>query len=161
MGRLIDLCKRKLGDTVLSAHEQHGDETVVIRKDALLTVLRWLRDDDAMKFDFMMDLTAVDYLGTRARSERFEVVYHLFSLKNNHRLRVKTLVADDDPVTESVVTVWVAANWFEREVWDMYGIIFKGHPNMKRILLYEEFEGHPLRKDYNIRKRQPLIGPEN
>lgn len=161
MGRLIDLCKQKLGDAVLSAHEQFGDETVVIRKDALLTALRWLRDDDATKFDFMMDLTAVDYLGTRARSERFEVVYHLFSLKNNHRLRVKTLVAEDDPTAESAVTVWVAADWFEREVWDMYGIIFKGHPNMKRILLYEEFEGHPLRKDYNIRKRQPLIGPEN
>lgn len=161
MGRLIDLCTRKLGGAVISAHEQHGDETVVIRKDSLLSALRWLRDDDAMKFDFMMDLTAVDYLGTRARGERFEVVYHLFSLKHNHRLRVKTLVAEDDPTTESAVTVWAAANWFEREVWDMYGIVFKGHPNMKRILLYEEFEGHPLRKDYNIRKRQPLIGPEN
>ncbi len=161
MGRLIDLCKQKLGGAVLSAHEQHGDETVVIRKDAMLTALRWLRDDNDTKFDFMMDLTAVDYFGTRPRDERFEVVYHLFSLTHNHRLRVKIPVAEADPAVESAATVWKAADWFEREVWDMYGIVFKGHPNMKRILLYEEFEGHPLRKDYNIRKRQPLIGPEN
>ena len=123
MARVIDLCKQKLGAAVLSSHEQHGDETVVIRKDAILAALRWLRDDDATKFDFMMDLTAVDHFGTKPREERFEVVYHLYSLKHNHRLRVKVPVSESDPTIESADTVWMAANWFEREVWDMYGII--------------------------------------
>ena len=92
---------------------------------------------------------------------RFEVVYHFSSLTHGHRLRLKVPVTAQDAVVDSVTGLWRSANWFEREVWDMYGVRFAGHPNLKRILMYEPFEGHPLRKDYPVNKRQPLIGPVN
>ncbi len=161
MAELREQVQRKFGDAVLTTHAEHGDQTVIIRKDAVLEVMRWMRDEPSMLFNFMMDLTAVDYKGIKPPVWRFEVVYHLYSLKHNHRIRVKVPVADDSPSIDSIVSIWKGADWFEREVWDMYGIAFKGHPNLKRILLYEEFEGHPLRKDYPIKKRQPLIGPDN
>jgi NADH-quinone oxidoreductase subunit C len=160
MAELREQVKRKFGDAVLSTHADFGDQTVLLRKESALEVMRWLRDDPSMLFNFMMDLTAVDYLGKKPGDQRFEVVYHLYSLKHNHRIRVKAPVEEDDPTIDSVVSIWKGADWFEREAWDLYGIIFKGHPNLKRILLYEEFVGHPLRKEYPIRKRQPLIGPE-
>lgn len=92
---------------------------------------------------------------------RFEVVYHFFSLALRHRIRIKVPVSEPHPELDSLTSLWAAADWFEREVWDMYGIRFRGHPNLKRILMYEEFEGHPLRKDYPVNRRQPLIGPVN
>jgi NADH-quinone oxidoreductase subunit C len=92
---------------------------------------------------------------------RFEVVYHLYSIPKRHRLRVKVALPRLNPMMPSVTPVWRAANWYEREVWDMFGICFEGHPDLKRLLLYEEFTGHPLRKDYPYNKRQPLIGPQN
>ncbi|MBI4227107.1 MAG: NADH-quinone oxidoreductase subunit C, partial [Candidatus Omnitrophica bacterium] len=94
-------------------------------------------------------------------SPRFEVVYHLYSLEYNRRVRLKVPVPGHDPMVESLTRLWPAANWFEREVWDMFGIRFLGHPDLKRLLMYEEFEGHPLRKDYPVNRRQPLIGPAN
>jgi NADH-quinone oxidoreductase subunit C len=106
----------------------------------------------------LVDLTAVDYLGEKPR---FELVYHLLSLEHNHRVRIKARVDEASPEIDTTVPLWAAANWMEREVWDMYGIRFRGHPDLRRILLYEEFEGHPLRKDYPKEKRQPLIGPRN
>jgi len=105
-----------------------------------------------------MDLTAVDYLRLN-KKPRFEVVYHFFSLEKRHRVRIKVPAETKDPEVDSLVPLWAGADWYEREVWDMFGIKFRGHPNLKRILMYEEFEGHPLRKDYPINKRQPLIGP--
>jgi len=119
------------------------------------------RDAPALAFDMLMDLTAVDYLKYPGREDgpRFEVVYHLYSLAHNHRVRIKTRVDEDDAVVPSAVGLWPSANWFEREVWDMFGVRFSGHPNLMRLLLYEEFVGHPLRKDYPIDRRQPLIGP--
>jgi NADH/F420H2 dehydrogenase subunit C len=92
---------------------------------------------------------------------RFDVVYHFYSSVHNHRLRVKVPLASSEPVVDSLTELWASANWYEREVWDMFGIRFSGHPNLKRILMYEEFEGHPLRKDYPVNKRQPLVGPIN
>ena len=88
-------------------------------------------------------------------------MYHFYSLKNNQRLRVKVPVDEKDPQVDSLTGFWASANWYEREVWDMFGIKFKGHPDLKRILMYEEFKGHALRKDYAFDKRQPLIGPQN
>jgi NADH-quinone oxidoreductase subunit C len=93
--------------------------------------------------------------------ERFVVVYHFFSLPLRHRLRVEIPLPETDLEVDSLTPLWTAADWLEREVWDMFGIRFRGHPNLKRILMYEEFVGHPLRKDYPVRKRQPLIGPVN
>jgi NADH-quinone oxidoreductase subunit C len=96
-----------------------------------------------------------------ARGARFVIVYHFFSLSLRHRLRVEVPVEEDDPEVDSLTTLWAGADWLEREVWDMFGIRFRGHPNLTRLLMYEEFVGHPLRKDYPVNKRQPLIGPVN
>jgi len=188
---------------VLGTHEYRGQDTVVVHRDGLLEVCRWLRGEPAA-FEFLMDLSCVDYLtfGRRLESaprlatpsplpyfmpskpssekwerlpaatgaaqaglpgpdHRFEVVYHFYSRSKNHRLRVKVPLAAEDPAVPSLTGLWKSADWFEREVWDMFGIRFEGHPHLTRILMYEPFEGHPLRKDYPVNKRQPLIGPVN
>lgn len=142
-----------LGARVLDRHHHCGDVTIVIGRDDALDTLRTLRDRAELCFNFLMDLTAVDFLG---RAPRFEVVYHLYSLSQNLRLRVKIGVPTDEPWVHSAVPVWKSANWLEREVWDMFGIRFIGHPDPRRILMYEEFVGHPLRKDYPVAHRQPL-----
>lgn len=158
----------KDSDVVIHTHSQLGDDTIVVRPEEIVTVMRFLRDDPDLKFDMMMDLTVVDYLNDkdlipylRPLKARFEVVYHLYSLEKNHRIRVKAPVTEDDCKINSVTNIWPGANWFEREAWDLYGVSFMGHPDLRRILLYEGFEGHPLRKDYSRTKRQPLIGPRN
>jgi NADH-quinone oxidoreductase subunit C len=136
------------------SYSQHGNETVVIPREDALTIFTALRDDPQFAFDLLVDLTAVDFLG---REPRFEVVYHLHSLRLNQRLRVKIRVTEDDAVVPSVSSLWKAANWLEREAWDMFGVRFADHPDLRRILMYEEFRGHPLRKDYPVAKRQPLV----
>jgi NADH-quinone oxidoreductase subunit C len=153
----------RLGPSLRQAHAPLGHATVLVDRAALPEVLRRCRDDADLRFDMLMDLTAVDYLTYPGREDvpRFEVVYHLYSVPHNHRLRVKAGVDEDDPVVPSAVPLWPIANWFEREVWDMFGIRFEGHPDLRRILLYEQFVGHPLRKDYPVNRRQPLIGPRN
>jgi len=145
-------------DALLETHARLGDATAVVRADSLVDVMRFLRDTPGLDFEMLTDLTAVDYLG---REPRFEVVYHLYSVARNQRLRVKVGVPERAPKIETLVAVWPSANWMEREVWDMYGISFEGHPDLRRLLLYEEFEGHPLRKDYPKQRRQPLVGPSN
>lgn len=152
----LDKLRAQFGLRIVSAHEHRGDETAQITLGALQDACRWLRDDPKMRFDMLADLTAVDHLD-QGRSPRFDVVYHLYSVSQRHRLRLK--VALDDPASgvDSVHQVWANADWLEREVWDLYGVRFVGHPNLKRILLYESFEGHPLRKDYPKERRQPLI----
>jgi NADH-quinone oxidoreductase subunit C len=153
----------RFGAAVLLSHAEYGDPTLVVERTALPEVLAFCRDDAALRFDLLMDLTAVDYLAYPGREDapRFEVVYHLYSIAHNHRLRVKAGVDEDDPVVPSAVPLWPIANWFEREVWDMFGLRFTGHPDLRRLLLYEAFVGHPLRKDYPVNRRQPLIGPRN
>jgi NADH-quinone oxidoreductase subunit C len=145
-------------DSVVETHSYRGDDTAVVKKEDILKVCEFLRDDEELLYNFMMDLTAVDYIG---REPRFEVVYHLYSLKYNRRVRIKAQVSESDCCIDSIVGLWISADWFEREAFDLYGVIFKGHPELRRILTYEGFEGHPLRKDYPIKKRQPLIGPTN
>lgn len=145
-------------DAVLETHARLGDATAVLDVGQLVPVMRWLRDDDETAFDMLTDVTAVDYL---EREPRFDVVYHLYSLQRNHRLRLKVRVSQEAAQVPSLCQVWPSANWMEREVWDMYGIRFSGHPDLRRILLYEEFDGHPLRKDYPKERRQPLVGPRN
>jgi NADH-quinone oxidoreductase subunit C len=152
----LDALQAKVAKQIRQTHSFRGDDTVLIHKGGLREVVRFLRDDPAMDFNYLMDLTAVDY---PKDEERFEVVYHFYSLKRNHRIRVKARVSEDDPTIDSLCDLWPAANWYEREAWDMFGVRFNNHPNLKRILMYEEFKGHPLRKDYPIDKRQPLVGP--
>lgn len=150
---LLAEAKRVFGDRIVETHAHCGDATVVVAREDAPGVLKTLRDRAPFSFDLLSDVTAVDYLG---RSPRFEVVYHLYSLPRNHRLRVKVRVGEEDAWVHSVVPLWKGANWLEREAWDMFGIKFVGHPDLRRILLYEEFVGHPLRKDYPVGKRQPL-----
>ncbi|HVH19626.1 MAG TPA: NADH-quinone oxidoreductase subunit C [Myxococcota bacterium] len=143
---------------VLETHARLGDATAVVDRARLLDVLRLLRDDRELDFAMLTDVTGVDYL---PRKPRFEVVYHLYSPAKNHRVRIKVCVPEEDPRVETAVPLYASADWMEREVWDLYGIRFDGHPDLRRILLYEEFEGHPLRKDYPKERRQPLVGPRN
>ncbi|HEX6082001.1 MAG TPA: NADH-quinone oxidoreductase subunit C [Methylomirabilota bacterium] len=154
--------RERLGDRVVAIHEYRGDSTAVLSREGVLPALTLCRDDAALAFDLLLDVTAVDYLRFPGREDgpRFEVVYHLYSVAHNHRVRLKVPVEQDDPVVPTACGLWPIANWLEREVWDMFGIRFEGHPDLRRLLLYEEFQGHPLRKDYPINRRQPLIGPK-
>ena len=145
---------------VTDVHASAGDETAYVKREHLIEIAGFLKSDEAFDMNVLMDLTAVDGLW-QDWSPRFEMVYHFYSLKHNSRLRVKVRVSEVDAVVPSLSGLWPIADWFEREVWDMFGIKFEGHPHLKRILMYEEFVGHPLRKDYPINKRQPLIGPKN
>jgi NADH-quinone oxidoreductase subunit C len=150
--------KEVLGAAVLSTHSYRGDDTLVVDAARIVDAMKTLRDDPELAMTMLVDLTAVDYLG---REPRFEVVYHLRSFKSGARLRVKAPVAEPEdgsnPTIDSVASLWASANWNEREAWDLYGIKFRGHPDLRRILMYEEFVGHPLRKDYPKEKRQPLV----
>jgi NADH-quinone oxidoreductase subunit C len=152
----------QFGDRVLETHDFRGDHTAVVGREAIGDVLALCRDDPALRCDLLVDVTAVDYLKYPGREDgpRFDVVYHLYSVEHNHRLRLKVPVEQDDAWVPTATGLWPIANWLEREVWDMFGIRFEGHPDLRRLLLYEEFVGHPLRKDYPVNRRQPLIGPK-
>ncbi len=158
---MLALLAERFGSAIVETHAHRGDHTAVLPREVIADALRFCRDDGRLGFDMLMDLTAVDYSTFPGREDgpRFEVVYHLYSVPHNHRLRLKTRVLEDDAVVPTALDLWPIANWFEREVWDMFGIRFEGHPDLRRLLLYEEFAGHPLRKDYPINRRQPLVGP--
>jgi len=149
---LIRTIQEKFPAQVTGTHAFRGDSTVTVRREALREVAGYLRDE--LGFEFLMDLTAVDY---PEREDRFEMVYHFYSFKTNLRLRLKAPVNGKEPVIASLTPLWGAANWFEREAYDMFGIKFEGHPDLRRILMYDTFEDHPLRKDYPLKKRQPRI----
>lgn len=150
--------KERFTNSVLETHSFRGDDTAVVKRVDVLEICRFLKEDPELSYNFLMDLTAADYLG---KEPRFEVVYHLYSLKHNMRVRIKVPLSESDPTIDSVSSLWASANWAERECWDLFGIRFNEHPDLRRILLYEQFQGHPLRKDYPVDKRQPLIGPKN
>lgn len=130
-----------------------GDDVVFVRKDQIVEVCRHLKTDPRLAFNMAPYITAVDYLG---QQPRFEVVYNLYSTSLNHRVRLRVKVPEDDATLASVTGVWRGADWFERYCFDMYGISFTGHPDLRRLFMYDEFVGHPLRKDYPLRGRQPL-----
>jgi NADH-quinone oxidoreductase subunit C len=154
---LLDRLRERFPEAVLESHSFRGDETALVAAASLRELARFLRDEPGLRLDMLTDATAVDYLGEPGRERpRFEVVYHLYSTSQKHRLRLKVAVAEEQPELDSLCELWPIANWLEREIWDMYGIRFRGHPELRRILNYEEFVGHPLRKDYPKEKRQPL-----
>jgi NADH-quinone oxidoreductase subunit C len=150
--------KEHFSESVLSSHSRLGQDTVVVAKDDLIKLAEFLKNDPDLRFNYLMDVTAVDRWKEKPR---FEVVYHFCSLEKRLRLRLKVPVDEPDPEVQSLTPLWSSADWYEREVYDMFGVKFRGHPNLKRILMYPEFEGYPLRKDYPITKRQPLIGPRD
>jgi NADH-quinone oxidoreductase subunit C len=151
---MVASLQQAFGDKVRAATVAHGEATLELHRDDALEVFAALRDRPEYAFNFLMDLTGVDYLG---QTPRFAVVYHLYSLPQNHRLRVKIRVGETDAWVHSLTPLWKLADWAERECWDMMGIRFVGHPDPRRILMYEEFVGHPLRRDYPVNKRQPLV----
>ena len=153
----LERLKEAFPDAVLDTHALHGDETAVLKAGALVEVARFLRDDPSTAMEMLMDVTGVDYLGVK--TPRFEVVYHFYSLSKNHRLRLKVPLEADDPHVPSLAGLWNTALWMEREAFDLYGIVFDDHPDLRRVLMYPEFEGYPLRKDYDMEDRQPLIPP--
>jgi NADH-quinone oxidoreductase subunit C len=142
---------------IVETGSQHGNEWARIRPDAWAAVARFLKQDAACDLDMFIDLTAVDRFG---KEPRFDVVLHLYSVVKKHRVRLYAGVTEEDPVLDTLVPIWLGADWFEREAFDLYGVRFKGHPDLRRILMYPEFVGHPLRKDYPKEKRQPLVRRE-
>lgn len=158
---LTQAIQQKFPNLVSAVEVRGGEATIYSKKQGIRNLCASLKTDAAFNFDILMDIFAVDYSNWDEKEVRFEVIYNLFSLKQNHRLFIKVGVAEEDAAIDSVVSVWPAANWYEREVWDMMGIRFDGHPDLRRLLMYEGFEGHPLRKDYPFNKRQPLVGPLN
>jgi NADH-quinone oxidoreductase subunit C len=151
--KILEDLQQKFPDSILSVTEQFGDDIILIKKDALLDIVEFLKSNP-YAFTMLLDLTCVDYLG---EEYRFEMVYLLFSLSNKVRLRVKARLTERDFNIDSLTPVFKNANWLEREAYDMFGIDFKGHPYLRRLFMYDGFEGHPLRKDYPLRKQQPKI----
>ena len=143
-----------LGERLVSVTTALGELTIVVKDEDLVSVCMTLRDDDKLHFEQLIDLTGVDYSEYSDggyEGLRFAVNYHLLSLKHNWRLRLRVFAADDDfPVLESVVNVWNCANWYEREAFDLYGIMLTGHPDLRRILTDYGFVGHPFRKDFPL-----------
>jgi NADH-quinone oxidoreductase subunit C len=155
--RVLTVLREKFGDAIVETHSRLGDDTAVIAPARWKEVARFLREDPAMSFDMFVDLCGVDFPD---REPRFEVVVHLYSIARRHRVRIKARIGDsegDDAVVDTLVDLWPGASWFEREAFDMFGITFRGHPDLRRILMYPEFEGYPLRKDYPADRTQPLV----
>lgn len=166
--KVLDALKASHASAVELTESMHGDEIAWIKRDQLVQVATWLRNDPTMLFDSPVFVTAIDRLdwhpvGVPVSAHwtedkpRFEVVYQLRSQPHRHRIRLKVAVPEHDARCPSLATLWPAFNWQERETFDMYGIRFEGHPDLRRIYLYEEFVGYPLRKDYPKEKRQPLV----
>lgn len=155
---LLKTVKERFGEDILGHVDFRRQNTLRIRHTANLPVLRFLRDDPAARFEMLTDVTCVDSLRLpddmlAEYPDRFAVVYQLTSLAHNDRLRVKAYVPEDPCEIDSVASLWEAANWGEREAFDMFGVVFRGHPDLKRILMPDNYEGHPLRKDYPLKGR--------
>ncbi len=155
--RVLTVLREKFGAAIVETHSYLGDDTAVIEPARWKDVATFLRQDPQMSFDMLVDLCGVDF---PSREPRFEVVVHLYSIARRHRIRLKARIGDsegDDAVVDTLVGLWPGASWFERECFDMFGITFRGHPDLRRILMYPEFVGHPLRKDYPADRTQPLV----
>lgn len=157
LDNLIEHAKDKLGASIINIIQCAGQVTLEIKREDLFKVCRTLRDENVFFFEQMIDICGVDYLSygnessrPKRQGPRFAAIYHLLSVKHNRRLRLRVFLDDELPVVDSVVDVWNVANWYEREAFDLYGIIFEGHPDLRRILTDYGFVGHPFRKDFPL-----------
>jgi NADH-quinone oxidoreductase subunit C len=148
---LVQICGQGVGELVV----ERGDLVMTVKPAELAAVLKSCKESPQLAFEMLVDITAVDWLD--AREKRFEVVYQLLSLTKTQRLTIKVPLGEDRPEVVTATALWRGANFLEREVWDMFGIRFEGHPDLRRILMYEEFVGHPLRKDYPVQGKQPRV----
>lgn len=146
MDEVVSRLKERFPEAVIETAYFRDELTVTVKKESILSLSRFLKEE--LSFDFMADICGVDYIG---REPRFEVVYHLLATGSRSRLRIKVPVSGENPILDSVCSVWKAANWFEREAYDMYGISFNGHPDLRRILNPEDVGGYPLRKDFPLK----------
>lgn len=150
---VIEALNQKFPRRIKEVSSQFGDDIIQIEKDILVNIMKFLKEKP-YDFDMLLDMTCVDY---QRETERFEMVYHLFSISNNLRLRINARVDQADLSVDSLTVLWKNANWLEREIFDMFGVQFNGHPDLRRLFMYDGFEGYPLRKDYPLRKQQPKI----
>ena len=148
---IVERLKEKFSAEIIDVSDFRDQVAVSVKPGQIIDICRYLHDDPELYMDYLVDLCGVDYPD---RKYRFEVVYNLFSIKHSHRIMIKALIKEKDPNVDSVMPIWAGADWLERETCDMYGIVFNGHPDLRRILMPEDWEGYPLRKDY------PLKGPE-
>jgi len=152
---VVESLKYSFPDAIEDIKTFRGETTLLIKREKIRDVCRYLKNE--LAFKFVVDITAVDYLGIK--TPRFEAVYYLHrfgpEFDENTRIRLKLAVPEDNLKVDSVTPVWSGANWLEREVYDLFGIEFEGHPDLRRILLPEDYEGYPLRKDFNVRNREP------
>lgn len=159
--KLLEAISNIPGAEVVETSEFRDQLSITVNPEKIIDVARELHDNEELSFEMCVDVTAIDWA---KRTDRFTVVYHIYSLKNNFRLRLKANISDSkNPEIESVTPVWKSANWYERETWDMYGIVFKNHPDHRRMYLPEDFEYHPLRKEFpvlGIPGSIPLPNPE-
>ena len=152
--KTVEAVRATFGEAVLEVAEHRGETTILVPAEKVPAVAKLLRDDPALRYNFMADLTAVDW---PERELRFDVVYHLLSMETRAVIRLKTRVGqagEEHPAVPTVSTIWPTANWYEREVYDLFGITFTGHPDLRRLVMPEDWTSHPLRKDY------PLTGVE-
>jgi NADH/F420H2 dehydrogenase subunit C len=153
--QLLEVLKSLCAGALREAVVERGDVVVCVSADQVSSVLKSCKESPQTDFAMLIDITAVDWMDSRP--ERFEVVYQLLSISKRARLTIKVPLSEDKPEIASATSLWNGANFLEREVWDMFGIKFVGHPDLRRILMYEEFVGHPLRKDYPVQGKQPRI----
>lgn len=151
----ITRIQQRLGPKIVDLLQAQGDDVLILDRAGLRESFRLLKDDKELDYDFLSDITAVDYW--QKKEPRFEVVYQLLSRSQRRRLRLRVPVPENDPAVESLTPLWCGANFLEREVWDLFGIRFIDHPDLRRILLYDEFVGYPLRKDYPVNLVQPRV----
>lgn len=147
--------KERFPEDIKDIYEAFDLHTVVVDKDKIAEVCHFLRDDPKLRFNYLSDVCGVDYF---PKDPRFEVVYHLYSIPFKYRIRLKCRINEGERVP-TVVGIWKTANWHERETYDMYGIVFEGHPDLRRIYLSEEFEGYPMRKDYPLKGYKDKYNP--
>ena len=151
----VDAVNEALPDILTDTHTFRDELTLMCEPARLPELVRYLRDTPGLVYNFLSDISAVDYYPDYDRPGRFGVSYHMYSLIYNRRIRVKTFVEEDEPVVPTITTLWPVANWLEREIYDMMGIEFEGHPNMRRILMPTDWNGHPARRDYPLGYETP------
>jgi NADH-quinone oxidoreductase subunit C len=156
---IINRLKAEFPDEVLDCYTNQGQGAVVVRGDRIVEMLRWLRDDGSLRMNHLRSLCGVDNVRRKDPGfSRFEVVYNLYSIALRHEIRIRAEVGDKEPAVDSVVELWPGADWFERETYDLFGITFNNHPDLRRVLMPEDWVGHPLRKDYPLKGKEEWKG---
>lgn len=156
---IVDGLRAAFSDEILHSYTNQGQAAVVVRPGRIVDMLRWLRDTDTTRMNHLRSLCGVDNARRKESGlSRFEVVYNLYSIPLRHEIRVRAEVGDKEPAIDSVVELWAGANWLERETYDLLGIRFNNHPDLRRVLMPDDWVGHPLRKDYPLRGREEWAG---